>query len=118
MLTVLVAENDAGIRKLIATALREAGYRVLAASGGDDAIQQARKHQQPLDLLITDIVMPGTGGVDVYAALKSEQPGLRVLFISGYMSREPIEGAFLKKPFTPGQLVEKVRALTSLSSGG
>ncbi len=62
--------------------------------------------------------MSGMGGADLYAWLKAEHPGLRVLFISGYMSREPLEGAFLKKPFSPAELLAKVReSLASTSAG-
>ena len=111
MHTILVAENEAGVRKLLAEALRRAGYRVLAASSGQEAIDLAGRHAEPIDLLVTDIVMAGIGGADLYATLKAERPDLPVLFISGYMSREPVQGAFLKKPFTPAELVEQVRKL-------
>jgi two-component system cell cycle sensor histidine kinase/response regulator CckA len=111
MRTILVAENDAPLRKMIAGALRDAGYQVLEASSGDEAVSAARRHSGLIDLLVTDIVMSGMGGADAYVWIKAERPGLRVLFISGFMSREPLEGAFLKKPFTAAGLVEKVRAV-------
>jgi two-component system cell cycle sensor histidine kinase/response regulator CckA len=111
MRTILIAENEAGVRKLLAETLRRAGYRVLSAAGGQAAISLAGREAGPIDLLITDIVMERVGGADLYASLKAERPELPVLFISGYMSREPVEGAFLKKPFTPDELVAKVREL-------
>ena len=58
----------------------------------------------------------GMGGADLYAWLKTERPDMKVLFMSGYMSREPLEGAFLKKPFTPAELVAKVRQLLSAAT--
>ncbi len=91
--------------------LRKAGYRVLAAASGQEAVSAAARHPDPIDLLVTDIVMSGMGGADVYATLKAERPELPVLFISGFMSREPVQGAFLKKPFTPADLIGKVREL-------
>jgi DNA-binding response OmpR family regulator len=118
MPTILVAENDAPVRKLISDILREQGYRVLCASSGDEATGVAGRSDQPIDLLVTDIVMTGMGGADLWAWMKAEQPAMRVLFISGFMSREPLEGAFLKKPFSRTELVEKVRAVLAQGAGG
>ncbi|HEY1204346.1 MAG: response regulator [Bryobacteraceae bacterium] len=118
MPTILVAENDAPLRKMISEILREQGYRVLSASSGDDATAVAARSDRPIDLLVTDIVMTGMGGADLHAWLKAEQPALRVLFISGFMSREPLEGAFLKKPFSVAELVEKVRAVLAQGAAG
>jgi CheY-like chemotaxis protein len=109
MPTILIADDDAAIRKVLSEVLRNAGYQVLAASSGQAAVSAASRHEGKIDLLLTDIVMTGMGGADLYAWLKCERPDLRVLFISGYMSREPLEGAFLKKPFSPTALLEKVR---------
>jgi len=118
MPTILVAENDAPVRKLISEVLREQGYRVLSASSGDEATGLAARSDQPIDLVVTDIVMTGMGGADLWAWMKAEQPAARVLFISGFMSREPLEGDFLKKPFTRTELVEKVRAVLARGAGG
>ncbi len=116
MPTILIAENEAGLLKMLTEVLRRAGYEVLAAPGGSQAIATAERHGGPIDLLITDIVMAGVGGADLYAALKAERPEIPVLFISGFMSREPLQGAFLKKPFTPAELLAKVQEL--LGAGG
>jgi DNA-binding response OmpR family regulator len=118
MPTILVAENDAPLRKMISEVLRDQGYRVLSASSGDEATAVAARSGEPIDLLLTDIVMSGMGGADLHAWLKAEQPGLRVLFISGFMSREPLEGAFLKKPFSPAELLAKVNAVLAQAAGG
>ncbi len=111
MQTILIAEDESAIRKLIATVLRGAGYEVLAAAHGEEAVHVAAKHAGAIDLLITDIVMAGMGGADLYAWLKTERPEIKVLFISGYMNREPLEGSFLKKPFGPAELVARVREM-------
>lgn len=109
MPTILIADDDAAIRKMVSEVLRSAGYQVLAAGSGQAAVSAASRHGGKIDLLVTDIVMAGMGGADLYAWLKCERPDLRVLFISGYMSREPLEGSFLKKPFSPAEVLEKVR---------
>lgn len=113
MQTILIAEDEAGIRKMVTEILRKAGYRVLAAATGRDAVSAAARHPGEIDLLLTDIVMAGMGGADLYAWLKTERPDVKVLFISGVMSREPLEGAFLKKPFTPAELLAKVQQVLS-----
>ncbi len=109
MQTILIAEDEPAIRKMLSRALRREGYNVLAAGSGEEAISAAAHHSGTIDLLLTDIVMAPMGGADLYAWLKTERSDLAVLFISGYMSREPVEGSFLKKPFTPAELVDKVR---------
>jgi two-component system cell cycle sensor histidine kinase/response regulator CckA len=114
MHSILVVDNEASVRKMVSQILRDAGYKVSTASDGKEALALAAK-QTRIDVLVTDIVMPGMGGAELYAWLKSQCPDVRVIFISGYMEREPIEAGFLKKPFTPQALVEKVRDLLASS---
>ena len=116
--TILVVDNDRQVRKLIVSILTSAGYRVLAASGGDQALVEIQQRAKEIDLLITDIVMPGLGGADVYAALKAERPEAEVLFVSGFMSRAPLPGSFLQKPFTVDQLLERVTELLQVRARG
>ncbi len=111
MQTILLVENETGLRKLLVETLRRAGYRVLPAGSGEEAVVLAVREARAIDLLVTDIVMEGLGGADVYASLKAERPDVPVLFISGFMSREPAQGAFLKKPFTPAELLAKIHEL-------
>jgi two-component system, cell cycle sensor histidine kinase and response regulator CckA len=118
MQTILIAEDEAAIRKLVSETLRKAGYQVLAAGNGQEAVSASSRHSGRIDLLVTDIVMSGMGGADLYAWIKSERPEIKVLFISGFMSREPLEGAFLKKPFVPAELLEKVRQILSVKGAG
>ncbi|GIX48610.1 MAG: hypothetical protein KatS3mg131_2821 [Candidatus Tectimicrobiota bacterium] len=113
--TVLLVEDNEAIRAVMSASLREHGYRVLVAGDGASALALVEQHQGPLDLLITDVVMPQLGGRELAARLQSWHPGLRVLYISGYSGTKgpsPEAGsAFLPKPFTPEMLVRKVREL-------
>jgi PAS domain S-box-containing protein len=116
--TVLVVEDDAPVRVLTIRSLRKSGYRVLAASSGREALEVAAHEAGPIDLLITDLVMPGMGGREVARLLGAERPALRILFVSGY-TRDSLTvegvagdgGSFLPKPFTPLQLFETVRRI-------
>ena len=114
--TILVAEDNEAVRQLTRLTLQAAGYRVLAADDGERAIAAAREHPGPIDLLLTDVVMPGMDGRDLARALVGERPNLRVLFMSGYAAGDTTQdGAaafmpnFLQKPFTPSRIATKVR---------
>jgi len=122
--TVLVVEDDAAVRSLVAEVLRRRGYHVLEAVEGEEAVDLVGRHAGPLHLLITDVVMPGMGGQDLARRLLGVRPGLRVLLISGYSGERgdpvgPLAGtmAFLQKPFSPGALVAKVREVLDLPAG-
>jgi CheY-like chemotaxis protein len=116
--TILVVEDDPGVRALVVRALQEGGYRVLPAAGGDEAEFVARELEGPLDLLLSDVVMPGRTGPEVARAIAAIRPGVRVLFVSGYThdaigrKGELPEGTeLLHKPFTPEVLLARVRAV-------
>jgi CheY-like chemotaxis protein len=113
--TVLVVEDEEAVRRMAVRALAARGYRVLEAG---DATQALTLEPQwgPIDLLVTDVVMPGLGGRELAAALKSRRPGLRLLYISGYTDDEVTRrglldaGApFLEKPFEAEGLARRVR---------
>jgi signal transduction histidine kinase/ActR/RegA family two-component response regulator len=114
--TVLLTEDEAAIRDLVQTILERHGYTVIAAGGPADATALAESCLQPIDLLVTDIVMPGGTGPELADRLRERRPGLKVLYISGYPSREAtphgIQGpgtTFLPKPFTRHVLLRAVR---------
>jgi two-component system, cell cycle sensor histidine kinase and response regulator CckA len=115
--TVLVVEDELAVRRLASRVLRARGYRVLEASNGADALRLVDRHGGPLDLVLTDIIMPGLSGPALVERLLHGEPDLKVLYITGYSEeaiREhgllPAGGALLEKPFTAHQLAERVHA--------
>ena len=114
--TVLVVEDEAAVRSLMVDVLRRRGYRVLEAAEGTEALRLAAEHDGALDILVTDVVMPGMSGNDLARRLEAERPGLRVLYVSGYSDEDvgprvaggPPQG-FLQKPFTPEILARRIR---------
>jgi CheY-like chemotaxis protein len=114
--TILLAEDDDAVRAIARETLERAGYRVLAAADGSQALALAGSHDGPIDLLLTDVIMPGMNGRELAATLTRRRPGLRVLYASGYTDNM-LEGqgaltpgvTLLDKPFTPADLAAKVR---------
>lgn len=116
--TILLAEDEPVVRRLMRETLRRHGYRVICASDGREAIAKAHAHRGGIDLLVTDVVMPGMSGREAAEQIVTARRGLRVLFVSGYsndaMLRHGIapEGMdFLEKPFAPEVLARRVRSL-------
>jgi two-component system, cell cycle sensor histidine kinase and response regulator CckA len=114
--TILLVEDEDTIRRLVAEVLSRSGYTVLDAPAGDAALELLNAHGDRIDLLLTDIVMPGMSGADLARAATLARPSLRVLFTSGYTSdpEEVLAGvsaAFIGKPFSPQALVAKVREI-------
>ena len=114
--TVLVAEDEEGVRELLRKVLGDHGHAVLEARHGRDALMVADRYERPIDLLIADVVMPEIGGGELVQRLQSQRPDLKVLYISGYTNDEIVrrgvrrtEAHFLQKPFTSQELMRKVR---------
>ena len=115
--TVLIVEDDAVVRWFAARALRAQGYTALTASKGAEALELARAHRQPIDLLLADLVLPQLRGTAVAARLRASNPALRVIFMSGYPdvlhTDDPTYTAmaYLQKPFELTTLVQTVRTV-------
>jgi two-component system, cell cycle sensor histidine kinase and response regulator CckA len=114
--TILLAEDEDGVRHVVAQMLREQGYTVLPANGGAEALRIAQSHSGPLELLVSDVMMPRMSGPELAERLRGIRPEMRVLFVSGYTDGEIVRGGelepgtdFLQKPFTREQLATKVR---------
>jgi two-component system cell cycle sensor histidine kinase/response regulator CckA len=115
--TILVVEDEELVRQLILSCLHRCGYRVLEAASGPEAVNLAARHAEEIDLLLTDMVMPGgMNGRELAEQLRSKNPTLKVIFSSGY-SREMLDPGqkalasefFLTKPYTPATLTRAVR---------
>jgi two-component system, cell cycle sensor histidine kinase and response regulator CckA len=112
--TVLVVEDEAAVRRLTERVLTGHGYHVVAASGSEEAIEAARRPDLTLDLMVTDMVMPGMTGTEVVQAVRRERPGLPVVFMSGYPRAVvgeslPPGTTLLGKPFSVADLLDVVR---------
>ena len=111
--TILVAEDEAQVRKLVDRVLTQLGYRVLSAASGTEALELDASHQGPIHMLLTDMVMPGMGGGELSRRIRERHPGMKVLLMSGYseelVAAEHGDVPFLPKPFTPEELATKVR---------
>jgi CheY-like chemotaxis protein len=114
--TVLVAEDDPAVRNLAVRTLRGAGYKTLIAGDGAEAVRLYLRHRGELSLLLLDIVMPGMTGHEVYRRIRAIDPGVKVVFCTGYdpvtaelhlLARESLP--LLEKPYAPENLLGKVR---------
>ncbi len=119
--TILVVEDQAEVRRLACATLRRSGYEVLEAANGAQAMSVAASRPGQIHLLVTDVVMMGMSGREVAEKLQALQPGLKVLFMSGYTDDLLIQKAarsddadFLQKPFLPATLIARVRALLDI----
>lgn len=114
--TVLLAEDEDSVRTVATAALERQGYRVLAAPNGAAALEIVRVYSGVIDLLLTDVVMPGMNGRELAAEVKRLRPDIRVAFVSGYTDDAELLGdlrrneiTFIQKPFTAHELVQRVR---------
>jgi two-component system cell cycle sensor histidine kinase/response regulator CckA len=118
--TVLLVEDDPHVRSVTARTLLSDGYQVLVASNGIEALELVSSHRGPLDLLLTDVIMPGVDGRKVAEAIRSQWPDLRVLYVSGHAhdvlgDRGALDPGIdlLPKPYTPASLLARVGAALS-----
>jgi two-component system, cell cycle sensor histidine kinase and response regulator CckA len=114
--TILLVEDEAVVRDLVCDILRESGYVILSAPSGADAMKTTADYSKPIDLLITDVVMPEMSGPELANTLRRTRGEMRVLYMSGYtddavLVRQglPENCAFIRKPYTPLQFLQKVR---------
>jgi two-component system cell cycle sensor histidine kinase/response regulator CckA len=116
--TILLVEDDAAVRVVTRTVLRNAGYLVLDVANGEEALYLAEKHLDAIDLVLSDVVMPRMSGPELAERLWAARPGLNVLYMSGYTAGAIVHRgelargvAFLQKPVAPNVLVHKVREI-------
>lgn len=120
--TILLVEDEAVVRGLARRILEQAGYSVVEASRGDEALRFCAEHAAEVDLLLTDVVMPEMSGKQLVDQLKSQYPELKMVFMSGYTDESIVHHGvldssveFIQKPFTPAALVRKVREVLDLN---
>jgi two-component system cell cycle sensor histidine kinase/response regulator CckA len=116
--TILFVEDDPAIRRVVLRVLGDRGYSVLEAESGERALELVQAHSGPIDLLLTDVMLPGMDGLELAGSLRALRPQCRVLCVSGYPERAILTGgrlapglAFLEKPFAPETLCREVRAV-------
>jgi CheY-like chemotaxis protein len=114
--TVLVVEDEEEVRKLTVLVLKRQGYKILEAAQGGGALLICEKHDGPIHLMVTDVVMPGMSGHDLAKRVESLHPEMKVLYMSGYTDDAIVHHGvlepgtnFIQKPFTPDSLARKVR---------
>jgi two-component system, cell cycle sensor histidine kinase and response regulator CckA len=113
---ILLVEDEEGVRAVVSRGLRDLGYQVLEARHGEDAIALLEEQQDPVRLVVTDMVMPEMGGAELIRTLRVQYPDLKVLVISAY-SREMVEAkgvllpgaSYLHKPFNVSTLAKTIR---------
>jgi CheY-like chemotaxis protein len=114
--TILAVEDEPGVRNLASDFLKAGGYHILEAAEGADALKLVNAHPGKIDILLTEMVMPGMSGAELAETLKKIRPGIRVIYMSSYAEfsdkngeRTPESARVLQKPFSRKTLLEKVR---------
>jgi DNA-binding NtrC family response regulator len=122
--TVLVVEDEGGVRSLVCQTLASQGYKVLEAAGAAQALKISEQHTEPIHLLLTDVVMPQTDGKKLAMRLSTLHPETKVLYMSGYTDDAIVRHgilnvgtSFLQKPFLPRVLLLKIREVLKMKSG-
>ena len=123
--TILVVDDEAEVRKLVGNMVNQFGYAAITADSGDNAMVLYKKHNAPIDLLITDVVAPGMSGPMLADKLVELQPGLKVLYISGYDNTNVVRKfviekhhELLTKPFSSKQLEAKLAEMLQSAAAG
>lgn len=117
--TILVVDDSDDFRHLLRTILRHQGYEVLFANNGERALQLCRMHKGVINLLVTDVVMPGMSGMGLAEKLLTLRPNIKVLYISAFVQETALQiqtnlrpvDRFLLKPFPPERLIAKVQEM-------
>jgi len=116
--TILLVDDEEALRHLVRRLLIQHGFHVIEAADGAEALEVAAAYPKPIDLVLTDVIMPKVNGLDLVRQLSLERPGIAVLYISGYVERSMLmakhpEWTLLQKPFTPDALIAAVRQVLS-----
>ena len=122
--TILLVEDEEGVRSMVRVALVSRGYKVLEVKDGESAMAMCARHDGPIDLLLTDVVMPQTSGPTVAGKVAAQRPGIKVLYMSGYTDDAIVRHGvlshnmpFIQKPFSPVTLRKKIREVLGENKG-
>jgi len=115
--TILLVEDESGVREIAAKALQLSGYTVIEAEDSDTALEAFKHNYNRIDILVSDVVLPGRlNGIDIAKIMRARKPGIGVLLMSGYAQEAitksgdlPDRSVFLSKPFSLGDFLEKIR---------
>jgi len=112
--TILLVDDDEALRRFVRRILMQQGFHVIEASDGAEALEVASAYAEPVDLLLTDVIMPKVNGLVLAQRLLQKRPGIGVLYMSGYVEKSMLlakhpESILLQKPFTPDALIAAVR---------
>ena len=111
---ILLAEDEELLRELETTILKQAGYEVVTAATAQELRSLVSEYAERVDLLLTDVVMPGVSGQELVQLARARWPAVRILYMSGYSNEEiriaEADAEFLQKPFTPSELMAKIHA--------
>jgi len=119
--TILIVEDEDCIREILSDVFREVGYKTYSAPTAEDALAQFRMTDKPIDLLITDILLPGKRGPEMAEEFKIHHPGMKVIFMSGYPAERFSPGEifhrnnFIEKPFTLDMILDKLQQIQPAS---
>ncbi len=118
-ISILVADDDPELRKMLSEMLRQEGYEVLTARDGNNALNIARKHEGKIDLLITDVMMPKVDGFDLREKILRERSDLKILVMSGNLDPEIAGEDFplIRKPFKREDLMLKIKSILDKPAG-
>jgi CheY-like chemotaxis protein len=118
--TILLAEDEAGIRAMTRTYLEGLGYRVLEAANGTEAIALSKEYRGAIHLVVTDVMMPGVRGDAVVKAIRQDRPGIQAIFISGFADGTIVDRSLeiLEKPFEFPDLAHRIRTLLDIAEKG
>jgi DNA-binding NtrC family response regulator len=114
--TILLVDDDEAIRRFVRRILQQQGFHVIEACDGADALKVASVYAEPVNLLLTDVIMPKVNGLVLTQRLLQDRPGIGVLYMSGHVEKSMLlathpESILIQKPFTPDALIAAVRQI-------
>ncbi|MBA3430421.1 MAG: response regulator, partial [Actinobacteria bacterium] len=121
--TILVVEDEDGVRSVVDRILSREGYEVVTAASGPEALETFGRHSGPIHLLLTDVVMPGMSGKELADRVRKVEPEIQIMYMSGYpeqiITQEGVEAGqtYIQKPFTAKELLSKVRDVNLSATG-